>query len=129
MNAASLSPSASFGPAMEVKRSRRSRDPYSSCADLTPSVNMISANWCDIVLSLKERPHCCGRKGAALVGRQRGLNLALQKITHQVCDLLAVCFQSEVTRVNQMVFEIFQITLVRFCTSGWEDLVMLAPND
>src|SRR5262245_24144363 len=52
-----------------------------------------------------------------------------EKIPDERRDLVAIRFQGEVTRVEEMELQCLQVSFIRFSAVGREDFVILAPGD
>ena len=52
-----------------------------------------------------------------------------EEVSHQQRDFVAIRFEGEVACVEQMELPILQVPLVRCCSVGRENLVILAPDD
>ena len=57
------------------------------------------------------------------------LHLACQEFANAAGNEVAILFQREVTRVEQMELEVVQVTLVGFSPFRREDVVTLSPDD
>ena len=52
-----------------------------------------------------------------------------QEFTDQLCNHIAMLFQGEVPRIEQMKLQLLQVSFVRMCAVRRKDLVILTPNN
>ena len=56
-------------------------------------------------------------------------HMLAKELSHQLGDLVAVRFQSEVAGIEQVILQRLQVSLVRFGPGSRKDLVVLPPRD
>ncbi len=78
---------------------------------------MTKAFWPDLQIPPAGRPSVCAR------------HLAFEEGPNELGDHITVFFEREVTRIEKVKLQIFEIPLVRMCTFRREDRVVLAPHD